>query len=521
MEAVSPDRRLADRYVLESLLAEGGMASVWQARDEVLARPVAVKVLRRDLTEEPDFFDRFRTEAIAAARLTHPNIISVFDTGVDHGVCFIVMEYFQGRTLRSELDARGALEPGAAVDVMIPVLAALGYAHQAGVVHRDVKPGNILVATDGRVKVTDFGIAKAAFLGRDLTTTGSILGTMRYIAPEQIDRSELDGRADVYSAGVVLFELLTGRPPFQAETNVATAMMRLSRDPPEPRSIRPGIPRTLESVVLRALARQPDGRFSTAEEMRAALERCRRGDEPTIPQRVARAASSVRPAAAARRSKEPVTEQAASVRARARGGAFRSWMLIPLLVILVAGAAIGAGLALGRLTFGGPLGVKPTHRPPSEASSTVAPVAIQNAVDVDPEGDGSENPQEVPLAHDGDASTAWYTDHYTTAAFGGLKSGLGLWIDLGRETTVSRVRIQSPVTGWTFQLKPGPRGHPSAPIADTHGNTTFTVGSSGSVTIQLNSEKAASMLIWITRLGPDQGQWAAAIGEVTVFGAPA
>jgi eukaryotic-like serine/threonine-protein kinase len=521
MEAVSPDRRLAGRYVLESLLAEGGMASVWQARDDVLARPVAVKVLRQDLTEQADFFDRFRTEAIAAARLTHPNIISVFDTGVDHGVCFIVMEYFHGRTLQSVLDARGVIEPGGAVDVMIPVLAALGYAHDVGVIHRDVKPGNILVAPDGRVKVTDFGIAKAAFLGRDLTTTGSIIGTMRYIAPEQIDRSELDGRADLYSAGVVLFELLTGRPPFQAETNVATAMMRLSRDPPEPRSIRPGISRALEAVVLRAMARHPEGRFASAEEMRMALERCRRGDEPTLPQRVARAAAVVRPPAGVRRPRTAETDRTVTLPPRPRGGAFRSWMLIPLLVILVAGAAIGAGLALGRLTFGGPLGVKPTHRPPSAGSATPAPIAIQDAVDVDPEGDGSENPQEVSLAHDGDPSTAWFTDHYTTAAFGGLKNGLGLWIDLGRGKVLTRIRIQSPITGWTFQLRPGPRDHPSAPLADANGTTTFTMGPSGSVSILLNSERATSMLIWITRLGADHGQWAAAISEVTVFGAAA
>jgi len=193
-------------------------------------------------------------------------------------------------------------------------------------------------------------------------------------------------------------------------------------------------------------------------------------------------------------------------------------MLIPLLVIVVAAAAIGAGLALGRLTFGGPLGVKPTHRPSAGASATAAPVAIQNAVDFDPEGDGSENPQEVPLSHDGDPSTAWYTDHYRTAAFGGLKVGLGLWLDLGRQATVTKIRIQSPIKGWTFQLKVGALDHLSAPLPDARGRTTFTVGPSGTVTVQLNSEDTGSMLIWITRLGPDQGQWAAAIGEVTVSG---
>jgi len=227
------------------------------------------------------FAERFQAEAVAAARLTHQNIISTFDAGQDDGVRYIVMEYFEGRTLRDVLDARGPLEPDDAIRLILPVLSALGFAHQNGFVHRDVKPANILVSADGRVKVADFGIAKAAFATHDLTLSGAVLGTVRYVSPEQVQSSEVDRRSDLYSTGVVLYELLTGRPPFVAETDIATAMMRLTTDPLPPRAIRPSIPRAMESTVLKAMARKPDDRFVSAESMGAALQRCLSFGPPT------------------------------------------------------------------------------------------------------------------------------------------------------------------------------------------------------------------------------------------------
>src|SRR5438093_1619782 len=240
MEAVAPDRRLADRYVLEELIATGGMAEVWRGRDEVLARRVAVKILRSDLAGDPDVAERFQREAIAAARLTHPSIISVYDTGLEDGTRYIVMEHFAGPSLRNVLDQRGWLPAAESVAIVLPVLDALAYAHESGLVHRDVKPGNVLVGDGGRpVKVTDFGIAKAAFAGGKLTTTGSLLGTVRYISPEQVEGREVDARSDLYSAGAVMYETLTGRPPFEGPNDVATAMMRLTTDPLPPRAGRP------------------------------------------------------------------------------------------------------------------------------------------------------------------------------------------------------------------------------------------------------------------------------------------
>jgi serine/threonine-protein kinase len=504
MDALAPDRRLGGRYVLEELVATGGMATVWRAMDEVLARAVAVKVLRDELAGDVGFLRRFQAEAVAAARLAHPNIIRVFDTGLDDGAHYIVMEYFGGTTLLQLLEQRGRLEPDEAVQVALPTLSALEFAHSCGVLHRDVKPGNILVSSDVWVKVTDFGIAKAAFAGNDLTRTGAVLGTVRYLSPEQVQGSEVDHRSDLYSMGVVLFELLTGRPPFAAETEIATAMMRLTRDPPRPRDIRGGIPRGLEAIVLRAMARRRDDRFTSADAMRTALERYSSAGETT-------------PAGGVRMlpGEEPETPvlpapQASSV--------FRAWMLVPLLVVVVAALAIAGGLAFGRLRLGGSLGVRPAPAPKPSVNERPIPVPIAGGSSYDPQGDGAEHPDEVRLAFDRNTGTAWTTDHYSSAHFGNLKQGVGLWLDLGNEARVGRVFVMSPLGGWQFQVQEGTSGRFSSPLADTRGATTFTVGPSGRAIVDLGTVRASGILLWITELAPDSGRYAAAISEIAIQG---
>ncbi|HEX9236901.1 MAG TPA: protein kinase [Actinomycetota bacterium] len=493
MTRVVPRQRLADRYVVETHVADGGMASVWRARDEVLARTVAVKTLREEFAGRPDFRERFRREAVAAARLTHPGIINIFDTGVDDGVAFIVMEYFDGPTLAEVMASRGPMDATSAISVILPVLDALAYAHAHGIVHRDVKPANILVGDGGRVKVTDFGIAKA-LAGADLTTTGKVLGTVRYLSPEQVRGDEVEGRSDLYSAGVVLYELVTGRVPFQAETDIATAMMRLTTDPPPPRSIVPGLPRPVEAAILRALSRRPEDRFPTAESMRGALERWAPADQ----------------------FRTEAASPAERAEPRAGGSTFRSWMLIPLLLLIVAGAAVGAGLAVGRLKVGGPFGLRGAK--PGAASKAIA-IAIQRLQDFDPLGDGSENPSMLPLMTDGNDATAWSTDHYTSAAFGGLKSGLGVFLGLGGTHEVNEVRIVSPIPGWRFELLPGSSPDQSAsPLQATDGSTTFQVPGSGRATIHLRPARIPGLMIWITQLAPGAQGFRAEIAEVSVSG---
>jgi len=269
------DRLLDGRYAIESRLARGGMASVYLATDIRLERKVAVKVMHSALAEDPDFVARFNREARAAARLSHPAVVSVYDQGTDDGHVFLVMEYVAGTTLREVLRERGRLSPGEAVAIMDHVLAALATAHAAGLIHRDVKPENVLVTPDGRVKVADFGLARA-IAGTTVTRDDStLLGTAAYISPEQVQDGTADARSDVYAAGVMFFELLTGSAPFTGESPIAVAYRHLSDDVPPPSSRASGIPRELDDVVRRATARDPDARFADGREMHTALVQAR------------------------------------------------------------------------------------------------------------------------------------------------------------------------------------------------------------------------------------------------------
>ena len=269
------DRLLDGRYAIEARLARGGMASVYLATDIRLERRVAVKVMHAALAEDPDFVARFNREARAAARLSHPAVVSVYDQGTDDGHVFLVMEYVGGSTLRDILRERGKLSPAEAVAVMDYVLAALGAAHTAGLVHRDVKPENVLITPDGRVKVADFGLARA-IAGTTLTgDDGMLLGTASYVSPEQVRDGAADARSDVYSAGVLFFELLTGTVPFSADSPLSVAYKHLSDDVPAPSSRAAGVPAELDAVVRTATAREPSARFADGGVMHSALSQAR------------------------------------------------------------------------------------------------------------------------------------------------------------------------------------------------------------------------------------------------------
>ena len=292
---VSAGALLGARYRLDELLASGGMAQVWLGTDEVLRRAIAVKILHQHLAADQTFVTRFRHEAIAVARLSHPSIVNVYDTCSDDGVEAIVMELVRGETLRTRLDD-GQMDPWVAANIAAQVAGALSVAHAAGLVHRDIKPANILLSEDGRVKVGDFGIAKAAE-SADLTQEGSFLGTAKYLAPEQVEAKPVDGRTDLYSLGVVLYEMLCGRVPFEADTSSSTALARLHSDPPRPRLVKAGVPRELEAITMRLLARDPAGRYPTATDARAALLGAGADDQPTVGHDERRTAHRRRPAA--------------------------------------------------------------------------------------------------------------------------------------------------------------------------------------------------------------------------------
>ncbi len=261
------------RYELRSQIARGGTAQVYLARDLVLDRPVALKVLFPEFATDHLFVERFRREGQAAANLSHPNIVPVFDWGESDSSYFIVMEYIDGEPLSAIIKAEAPLIPAQAASIGIGIAKALSYAHRHGVVHRDVKPSNVLITTDGQVKVTDFGIARAIGSDEQVTQTGLVMGTATYFSPEQAQGLPVDGRSDIYSLGVVLYEMVTGQPPFSGDNPVSIAYQHVREQPPSVRSLVPEVPVDLEAIIMQAMAKMPGERYGTAQELQADLER--------------------------------------------------------------------------------------------------------------------------------------------------------------------------------------------------------------------------------------------------------
>ena len=276
-----PRRVLAGRYVLQGLLGQGGMADVELAYDQLLDRQVAVKILHQRYMHDDQFVARFRREAQAAASLNHPNVVAVYDTGEHENRPYIVMEYVAGQSLKEVLAAGGVL-PQRAAEIAGDAALALHYAHERNLVHRDVKPGNIMVSNEGAVKVTDFGIARAVG-AESVTQTAAVFGTAAYVSPEQAQGHEVDRRTDVYALGCVLYEMLTGRQPFAAETAVALAYKHVSEDPVPPTRLNPEISATLEAVTIKAMAKDPRERYQTARDFHADLQRAVHGMAVSAP----------------------------------------------------------------------------------------------------------------------------------------------------------------------------------------------------------------------------------------------
>jgi serine/threonine-protein kinase len=275
---IEPGTIVDGRYEVLQRVGSGGMADVYLASDQLLGRKVAVKVLHHRFAEDQEFVERFRREASSAAGLSHPNVVAVFDRGEWDGTYYIAMEYLPGRTLKAIVREHGPLEPAAAIDIVVQVLRAVRFAHRRGVIHRDLKPHNVILDEEGRAKVTDFGIARAG--ASDMTLTGSIMGTAQYLSPEQAQGHAVSESSDLYAIGVVLYELLTGKVPFEGETAVTIALQHISREPPAPSALNPAVPAALDAVVLRALRKDPAQRYQSAEELIAALEQVR----GTLPQ---------------------------------------------------------------------------------------------------------------------------------------------------------------------------------------------------------------------------------------------
>lgn len=496
---MAPGVRIGARYKLVARLARGGMAEVWEAVDEVLTRPVAVKILLPHLAADKAFVTRFRREAISAARLSDPHIVSIYDTCSEGDVEAIVMELVRGTTLRLLLDERGHLHPRPAIDIAVQVADALEHAHRSGLVHRDIKPGNILLADDNRVLVADFGIAKAVEASADLTEVGQVVGTAKYLSPEQVEGLPLDARSDVYALGIVLYEMLCGRAPFVGDNAATTAMARLTSAPLRPRQIRAGLPRALEDIVVRAMARRPGDRYASAAELRSALEHVDlsrvepAADATTLSDPTSSSSSASVPAGS--RSEAPPSPAPAPRFAQSE----RSW-LVPAVLILVVAVTLGVvGVLLGRTEVGRGLFDAVGGSPPARPGNDATAMSITAVDSFDPFGSGGEHDDELALAVDGKAGTSWSTEQYDSRDLGGLKEGVGIVVELQEATDLNVLEVTSPTQGWAASVYVASQ---PANGLDGWGNPVDDQeGIAGDATFDLQGHNGAAVLLWITDLG--------------------
>src|SRR4051812_34060929 len=328
------------RYRVVGRIGSGGMADVYQADDTHLGREVALKVLHRRFAQDEEFVERFRREASAAAGLQHPNVVGVYDRGSHDDTWYIAMERLRGRTLKQLIVDDAPLDQRRAIDLCSQVLVAAGFAHRRGVVHRDFKPHNVIVGDDDSVKVTDFGIARAG--ASEMTETGSIMGTAQYLSPEQAQGQRVDARSDLYSIGIILFELLTSRVPFTGESAVSIALKHVSEPAPSVASLRPDVHPALDAIVARALVKDPAGRFQSAEEFVLALDEARRAIASGVPGEHTAGFVPVGPPPIVANGDGPWDPYAEDGDKRERG----KWPIIALVLLLV---GIGAFLLVTQL----------------------------------------------------------------------------------------------------------------------------------------------------------------------------
>jgi hypothetical protein len=484
--------QLSGRYRLDAQIGSGGMSTVYRAFDLTLERPVAIKLMHREIASDSDQLERFRREARAVARLSHPHIVGVIDAGEDEHRPFIVLEYVEGETLKERIRRMGRLPIDEAIAYTIEIARALGCAHGHQIVHRDIKPQNVLIDAEGSAKVTDFGIARS-LQEEGLTADGRVLGTTDYVSPEQALGQEVNGQSDIYSLGVVLFEMLTGDIPFHGENQVAVAMKHVREDLPDVQVLRPEVSATLAAVLDHMTEKDVARRYAGVESLVADLEEA-------LAIETARSGTSTGEATAVLRTIPAHARRRLPLRVR---------FPVPLLAF-VAVLAIG-GVALALLIKAG---ADRTHRGTGAPTGAKPPAGLANvslarnsAHDYDPQStDKAEHHVDARLAVDRDSGTAWSTERYqggqiTKALAAGTTPGVGLYVDAKPAVGATRLEVQTPKPGWRATVYAAPPGGAPATLdgwtkvgggAVTRKTQRFTLATGG--------RSYRYYLVWITKL---------------------
>ncbi|WP_320668494.1 protein kinase domain-containing protein [Patulibacter defluvii] len=477
---------LADRYRLEAQIGSGGMSTVYRAFDTVLERTVAIKRMHREIAEHSEQLERFRREARAVAQLNHPHIVQVIDAGEHDDTPFIVFEHVRGETLKERIQRAGRLPVTEAVAYAIEIARALGAAHVRGIVHRDVKPQNVMINEEGLAKVTDFGIART-LEEHGLTADGRVLGTTDYVSPEQAMGHEVTGQSDIYSLGIVLFEMLVGDIPFHGENQVAVAMKHVREELPDVQALRPSVGAALAAVVDRATAKDLDVRYPNTDDLVADLE-----DVLTI--EASRRGEATGEATAVLRTLPPQKQQRLNLRVRRRG-------LLLLAIVLVLAALAAAAIQLLPDAAQRGTGQRPST-PPAKGEEAVS-LSPSDAHDYDPLGDGSEHADETSRVVDGDPATSWSTERYSGGTL--PKDGVGIYLDAGTVTVAAtKLSLATTTPGWSGKVYaakdgsgppssfPDPQWQPVGEIEDAPARSN--------VPLLTNGTRYRYYLVWITKL---------------------
>ena len=488
--------QLSGRYRLDAQVGTGGMSTVYRAFDSTLERRVAIKLMHRDIAADSDQLERFRREARAVAQLSHPHIVGVIDAGEDEGRPYIVFEYVEGETLKDRIRRLGRLPVDEAIAYAIEIARALGAAHARGIVHRDVKPQNVLVDEEGSAKVTDFGIARVMD-DSGLTAEGRVLGTTDYVSPEQALGHEVNGQSDLYSLGVVLYEMLTGDVPFHGENQVSVAMKHVREDLPDVQRRRPDVSAGLAAILDRMTCKDLKKRYSDALTLQAVLEEA-------LARELNRTGRSTGEATAILPTLPEGTRRRLPLRMRRRR--------LPIIAV-VALLAVGAGVAVFLFKEGVDRTQSGTGQGTVKADPGTRVVSVKrtSATPLDPLGDDEEHGGEKQLAVDKDSGTSWSTEGYQGGNLG--KDGVGIYVDAEPGVDARSIQIDTPETGWEAEIRVADGSEAPEGIDGWQRVAGGTVDSKRK-RFRLPGERHRYYLVWITGLG---GSERVRISEITLF----